>query len=124
MNAAHIGTASWPAKPFLTIVFGVSNPIQTPATRFGVNPTNHASTKSFVVPVLPAAGRVNPMALARFAVPASMTSASIVAIRKAVVSETARRGRESLSKEDAAVLIFDALDENRLADDAAGANAA
>ena len=119
MNLAHIGTARRPAKPFLMIVRGVSNPTQTPATRLGVNPTNHASTKSFVVPVLPAAGSVKPSALARFAVPASTTSASIVAIRNAVVSETARRGCASFWKSDVAVLIFHALDEDGLAHDAA-----
>src|SRR6478735_44615 len=96
MNDAHIGTASWPAKPFLTIVRGVSNPTHTPATRLGVNPTNHASTKSLVVPVLPAAGSLKPIARARLAVPASITSASIDAMRNAVDSDTARRGCESL----------------------------
>src|SRR5215216_4066278 len=98
MNRAHIGTASWPANPFLTIVRGLSNPTHTPATIFGVKPTNHASTKSLVVPVLPAAGNVNPTVRARFAVPASTTSASIVAMRNAVDSDTARRGRESFWK--------------------------
>jgi hypothetical protein len=44
MKFAHIGTASSPAYPLATIVVGWSNPSQTPVTRCGVKPTNHAST--------------------------------------------------------------------------------
>ena len=44
MKRAHIGTASSPANPFAMIVRGLSNPTQTPVTRCGVKPTNHAST--------------------------------------------------------------------------------
>ncbi|MES1255879.1 MAG: transglycosylase domain-containing protein, partial [Acidobacteriota bacterium] len=48
--------------------------------------------KPFVVPVLPAAGSVNPRVRARAAVPASMTSASMEDMRNAVSSDTARTG--------------------------------
>ena len=43
MNAAHSGTATSLAKPLGRIVRGWSKPTQTPATSFGVKPTNHAS---------------------------------------------------------------------------------
>ena len=55
-----------------------------------MKPTNQASLKSLVVPVLPAAGSVKPRPRARAAVPALMTSASMFAIRNAVVSLMAR----------------------------------
>ena len=85
MNFAHTGTATSAAKPLGRIVRGWSKPTQTPATSFGVKPTNQASLKSLVVPVLPAAGSVKPeRARARLPVPALITSASIVDIRNAV----------------------------------------
>src|SRR5262245_21090967 len=56
----------------------------------GVYPMNQASLQSFVVPVLPAAGSVNPALRARAPVPALMTSDNIVDIRNAVVGLIAR----------------------------------
>src|SRR6185503_2841472 len=81
MNFAQMGTATSDAKPLGRIVFAWSNPTHTPATSVGVYPMNHASLKSLVVPVLPAAGSVKPRRLAPAAVPAFTTSASIVDIR-------------------------------------------
>ena len=69
---------------------GSSKPTHTPATSFGVKPMNQASLKSLVVPVFPAAGSVNPRPRAFAAVPALITSASIVDIRNAVDSLMAR----------------------------------
>ncbi len=43
MKCAHAGTATVPANPRFMIVFFSSWPNQTPATRLGVYPTNHAS---------------------------------------------------------------------------------
>ena len=39
---------------------GWSNPTQTPATMAEEKPTNHASLKSLVVPVLPPTGKLTP----------------------------------------------------------------
>src|SRR4029450_4122772 len=90
MKRVHNGTARSAAKPLGLTVGGCSNPTHPPATRRGVKPTNQASLKSLVVPVLPAAGSVNPICRVRYAAPALTTSASIVVIRNAVVSLMAR----------------------------------
>jgi hypothetical protein len=51
-----MGAASEPPAAPAVIVFGLSNPSHTPATMSGVNPMNHTSVLSLVVPVLPATG--------------------------------------------------------------------
>ena len=60
MNKAHAGRAAtppyWPS-PKLTEYSSI--PYHTPAVIFGVNPTNQASLKFCVVPVLPPAGCLN-----------------------------------------------------------------
>src|SRR5262249_15246502 len=55
MIPAHTGIAACVAGP--PRLAGRSKPTHTPAVTSGVKPTNHASRKSFVVPVLPATGR-------------------------------------------------------------------
>src|SRR5439155_17825792 len=90
MKLAQAGTATSAANPFGRIVRGSSKPTHTPATSLGVKPTNHASLKSLVVPVLPAAGSLNPSCRTRAAVPAFTTSASMSVIKNAVVSPMAR----------------------------------
>src|SRR6478735_6638451 len=56
------------------IVAGWSNPTQTPQVIELVKPTNQASLKSFVVPVLPAAGSLKPNERELAAVPLVRTS--------------------------------------------------
>ena len=60
MKSAQIGSAYRAPYPSGPIVAGLSKPTHTPATSVDENPTNHASLKSSVVPVLPAAGKRTP----------------------------------------------------------------
>ena len=60
MKSAQIGSAYRAPYPSGPIVAGLSNPTHTPATSDDEKPTNHASLKSSVVPVLPAAGKRTP----------------------------------------------------------------
>src|SRR5690606_14760913 len=81
MSALHIGSAARaperPTRPLL------SNPTQTPATRSGENPTNQASRKSSVVPVLPATAPRTPRERALAPVPRSITPSMSDVIRYA-----------------------------------------
>src|SRR2546421_4241494 len=59
MNVVHAGSdACAPVSPSSSLV---SNPVHTTVSKLGVKPENHASLASFVVPVLPAAGILNPI---------------------------------------------------------------
>src|SRR5688572_8103853 len=77
MKSAQIGSAYRAPYPSGPMVAGLSNPTQTPATSDEEKPTNHASLKSFVVPVLPPAGKRTPSDRTGAPVPTSMTSDSI-----------------------------------------------
>jgi hypothetical protein len=57
MNSIHIGNAAFAPVSFdPSVSAGLSNPIHVPQVTEGENPINHASVKSFVVPVLPPSG--------------------------------------------------------------------
>ena len=64
MKCVQMGAA--PRPPVMPTPFlsrrgrSLSKPTQTEVQRVGVNPVNQASLKLLVVPVLPAAGKVNP----------------------------------------------------------------
>src|SRR3954469_20638945 len=60
----------------------LSLPIQTPQTRSAVKPTNQASWKSWVVPVLPALGRSS----SRAALPVPVVTVSIITLVMAALS--------------------------------------
>ena len=62
MNAVQMGKAT--CEPLNPTARLSSKPTHTTVSRSGVNPTNQASRRSLVVPVLPAASRVNPAARA------------------------------------------------------------
>ena len=62
MNWVQIGSAAW--LPLSDTGWLSSKPTQTTVSRSGVKPTNHASRRSLVVPLLPAASNVNPAARA------------------------------------------------------------
>ena len=66
-NVSYRNAACAPVSRFPSEICLSSNPTQNPAVICGVNPMNHASVKSCVVPVLPPAGR--PTVLALMAVP-------------------------------------------------------
>src|SRR5256885_12345567 len=74
MYAPQIGAAATPPAAPGIDSRELAWPTQTALVSRGVNPTNHASVKSSVVPVLPAAGQ--PM-FARVPVPAWMFSRRI-----------------------------------------------
>ena len=63
MKASQIGSAACP--PLSPSAWLSSRPTQTTVNSSGVKPTNHASRRSLVVPVLPAASRLNPEARTR-----------------------------------------------------------
>ncbi len=76
-----------------------SSPTQTPASRFGVKPTNQASRPSLVVPVFAAVGRVQPQAGSERAVPCATTVCSSEVTRYAIAgSSTGSRRAGSSSK--------------------------
>ena len=62
MNAVQMGSAA--VAPLSPSGWLSSSPTHTTVTSSGVNPTNHASRRSLVVPVLPAASGVKPAARA------------------------------------------------------------
>ena len=58
MNSVQMGSAAWaPLRPSGWLS---SKPTQTTVSSSGVKPTNQASRRSLVVPVLPAASCVEP----------------------------------------------------------------
>src|SRR5262249_25675904 len=56
MKSIQMGSAAMAPVSLLPSVFFSSKPTHTPQVSDGENPTNHASVKSFVVPVLPPSG--------------------------------------------------------------------
>ncbi len=97
MKFAQTGSATTaPAMRSPSDTFA-SNPTHTPATICGVNPTNQASAKFCVVPVLPAAGRVNRIGKRRAELPvpfgSSITDWSMSTITPAVSAERATVSR-------------------------------
>ena len=60
MNCVQIGSAAW--APLRPTGWLSSKPTQTTVSSSGVKPTNQASRRSLVVPVLPAASSVKPAA--------------------------------------------------------------
>jgi hypothetical protein len=70
------------------IVFGSSKPTHTPTTSDDEKPTNHASLKSLVVPVLPPTAPRTPSRRAEAPVPRPTTSSSIDTIWKATAGES------------------------------------
>ena len=90
MKWLHMGKAAWaPVKPR---ELPSSTPTHTTVRRVGVNPTNQASRRSSVVPVLPAATCRNPRRRAAVAVPLSSTLLSIRVTRNALSADATRRG--------------------------------
>ena len=87
ISVPQSGTAISSARPFGRIRLVEANPDDGDEGR--VNPMDK-SLKLLVVPVLPAAGSLNPSRLTPTAVPAAITSAIMLAIRNAVVSPIAR----------------------------------
>ena len=63
MNSVQIGSAAW--APLRPTGWLSSKPTQTTVSSSGVKPTNQASRRSLVVPVLPAASSVKPAAARR-----------------------------------------------------------
>src|SRR6185436_19928536 len=57
MNAVQMGSAA--CEPLRPIGWLLSKPTQTIVSSSGVNPTNQASRRSLVVPLLPAASSLN-----------------------------------------------------------------
>src|SRR3954464_10408005 len=90
MKSLQIGSAKREPYPSRAIVLGWSNPTHTPTTTDDEKPTNHASLKSSVVPVLPPDGNLMPQPRAADAVPRSITSSSIETIWNAVSAEITR----------------------------------
>src|SRR5687768_18087693 len=80
MNDVQIGSAACdPLKPSGWLS---SRPTHTTVSSSGVKPTNHASRRSLVVPVLPAASREKPAARAPAAVPSLRTLRIMLVDRK------------------------------------------
>ena len=71
MNCVQIGSAA--CAPDSPTGWLSSKPTQTTVSSSGVKPTNQASRRSLVVPVLPAASSVKPMPRAPAPVPSLMT---------------------------------------------------
>src|SRR5205807_3386611 len=78
MNSVQIGRADFAPSRFNSRLS--SKPTHTTHSRSEVNPANHPSRD---VPVLPAAGTVNPRARTPAAVPLRITSCSMFTIRHA-----------------------------------------
>src|SRR5262249_48265523 len=92
MNYVQIGSAARaPLSPTGRLS---SKPTQTTVSSSGVKPANHASRRSLVVPVLPAASSVKPIDRAAAAVP-SFSTLRIMFVTRNVVSGRAT-GRSSL----------------------------
>ena len=72
MHSIQMGSATTAPDCLSPSSFFASNPTQTAAVIEGLNPTNHASVKLFVVPVFPPSGR--PSDFAAVAVPFCTTS--------------------------------------------------
>ena len=82
MNDVQIGSAA--CAPLRPSGWLSSRPTHTTVSSSGVKPTNHASRRSLVVPVLPAASAVNPFARAPAPVPSFNTLRIMCVTRKAV----------------------------------------
>ena len=83
MNCVQIGSAA--CAPLRPTGWLSSKPTQTTVSSSGVKPTNHASRRSLVVPVLPAASSVKPVARALAPVP-SFSTLRIMLVTRNVVS--------------------------------------
>ena len=83
MNSVQIGSAA--CEPVRPIGWLSSKPTQTTVSSSGVKPTNQASRRSLVVPLLPAASSVNPSARAPAPVP-SLITLRIMFVTRNVVS--------------------------------------
>ena len=90
MNCVQMGSAA--CAPLSPIGWLSSKPTQTTVSSSGVKPANHASRRSFVVPVLPAASSTNPFARAAAAVPSFSTLRIMFVTRKVVAGFAMRRG--------------------------------
>src|SRR5271157_3415769 len=82
IKSIQIGKAATAPVSLLPSVFFSSKPTHTPQVSDGENPTNQASVKSFVVPVLPPSGWLSLAAAAP--VPRRTTSRNISTIMRAV----------------------------------------
>src|SRR5664279_2587843 len=82
MKSIQIGNAATAPVSLLPSVFFSSKPTHTPQVIDGEKPTNQASVKSFVVPVLPPSGWLSLAAAAP--VPCSTTSRNISTMMRAV----------------------------------------
>ena len=89
MKSIQMGSAACAPVSFGPRLLFSSKPIHTPQVMEGEKPTNQASVKSLVVPVLPASAYFMVLALA--AVPRSTTSRSMVVIIRAVLALTTSR---------------------------------
>jgi len=78
MKSAQIGAAPRAPvtpRPWVSrMLTARSNPAHTDTLSVGVKPVNQTSLKSSVVPVLPAAGRANPIWRITLPVPSSSTA--------------------------------------------------
>src|SRR5262245_52113010 len=90
MNEVQIGSAA--CAPLRPSGWLLSRPTHTTVSSSGVKPTNHASRRSLVVPVLPAASSVKPFARAPAAVP-SLRTLRIMLVTRNVVDGFAMRRR-------------------------------
>src|SRR6185295_7291359 len=79
------GQAGAAGEPLRPTGWLSSKPTQTTVNSSGVKPTNHASRRSLVVPVLPAASSVKPALRAPAAVP-SFSTLRIMLVTRTVVS--------------------------------------
>ena len=89
MNVVQIGSAA--CDPLRPIGWLSSKPTQTTVSSSGVKPMNHASRRSLVVPVLPAASSVKPAARAPAPVPSLMTLRIMFVTRYVVSGRATRR---------------------------------
>ena len=93
MNSTQIGSAACaPLKPTGWLS---SKPTQTTVSSSGVKPTNHASRRSLVVPVLPAASSVNPAARTPAPVPSLITLRIMFVTRNVVSGRATSRGNSA-----------------------------
>ena len=89
MNCVQIGSAA--CAPDNPTGWLSSKPTHTTVRSSGVKPTNQASRKSLVVPVLPAASSVKPADRAPAPVPSLMTPRSMFVTRNVVAGRAMRR---------------------------------
>ena len=92
MNCVQIGSAA--CAPLRPTGWLSSKPTQTTVSSSGVKPTNQASRRSLVVPVLPAASSVKPVARALAAVP-SFSTLRIMLVTRNVVSGSRDLARDA-----------------------------